>query len=265
MNAVALGPLVFSAERLTAILSLAVLVILAEILGRGGDKRLARWGWYAVLVFVIGARVGHVLDYLAMFRAEPWRIPAIWQGGFKVSSGIVATTVFTVIWFRNHGRLLARALIPAGAALAVAIIMLIRTGEVTPTALPDESFALLGGGTVVPADLKGQPVVANLWATWCPPCRREMPMMADVAASRDDVTFLFVNQREDETRVGNFLNMSQITLPNVMMDRFGTFTRHYAAIGLPVTLFIGSDGVLRAAHLGEISRETLLTRIDELP
>nr|WP_244510698.1 TlpA disulfide reductase family protein [Microvirga guangxiensis] len=80
----------------------------------------------------------------------------------------------------------------------------------------------------------------NLWASWCPPCRREMPMMAEMAAARDDVTFLFVNQGERRTTIEGYLNKEKLTLPNVLLDARMDVPRHYSTPGLPVTLFIGA-------------------------
>ena len=264
MNAVAIGPLVFSSERFTAIMALAVLVLVAEILARRIHPRLGSWAWLAVLLGLVAARFGHVLEYMDTFADQPWRALAFWQGGFKVSNGIVAAFVFTVIYLRHHGQLLRWTLLPAGGALATAVALMLGTGDVGPAALPDEEFARLGDGTIVPASLTGQPVVANLWATWCGPCRREMPMMAKVARDNPGTTFLFVNQRESAPRIATYLATEGISVPNVVLDRHGRFASHYAAIGLPATLFIGRDGVLRAVHVGEISAEVLLTRMAEL-
>lgn len=264
MNAVALGPLVFSADRLTAILSLAMFVLLAEALSRRVGPRLGHWAWLSVLVFVVAARFGHVLEYLDSFAQAPWRALAVWQGGFKVSNGVVAVFVFTFVYLRRHGGLLRWTVIPAGGALVTAVAMLLWTGDVTPASLPDEEFATLNGQGLVPASLTGQPVVVNLWATWCGPCRREMPMMAEVARDHPGTAFMFVNQREEPQRIATYLAVEGISLPNVVLDRQGRFGRHYASIGLPTTLFIGPDGVLRAVHVGEISSELLLARMDAL-
>lgn len=125
-------------------------------------------------------------------------------------------------------------------------------------------FATLNDTTFSIEAASGKPIVINLWATWCPPCGREMPMMADVAQSNSDVTFVFANQGEGRQQIQTYLDDNNINLDHVLLDGFGDLRRHYGAPGLPATLFIGSDGVLRHAHLGEISRETLQARITAL-
>ncbi|MDO5612138.1 MAG: TlpA disulfide reductase family protein [Paracoccus sp. (in: a-proteobacteria)] len=264
MNAVALGPLVFSAERFTAIAALAVFVLLSELLARRVHPRLSTWAWLSVLVFVLAARFGHVLEYMDTFSAQPWRALALWQGGFKVSNGIVAMIVFTFVYLRRHGNLLRWTVPPAAAGLVTAVALILWTGGVPPAVLPEEQFQTLDGQGLIPASLVGQPVVVNLWATWCGPCRREMPMMADVARDNSDTVFLFVNQREDAARIATYLATEGINLPNVVLDRHGRFGRHYSSIGLPATLFVGRDGVLRGVHVGEISQELLLSRMAAL-
>jgi thiol-disulfide isomerase/thioredoxin len=130
--------------------------------------------------------------------------------------------------------------------------------------MPDVALENIKGGRTPLTAFTGKPVVVNLWASWCPPCRREMPMMAEIAGNRKDVTFLFVNQGEKRTTVEGYLTNEKLTLPNVMLDSRMDVPRHYTTPGLPVTLFIGAEGKLRSVHVGEISREALAAAIVRL-
>jgi thiol-disulfide isomerase/thioredoxin len=114
------------------------------------------------------------------------------------------------------------------------------------------------------ASTNGSPVVINLWASWCPPCRREMPMMAELAAAAEDVTFLFVNQGEGRSVIETYLTSQNLALPNVLLDPHRQVARHYSMPDLPATLFIGADGRLMSVHIGEISREALTAAIERL-
>lgn len=125
------------------------------------------------------------------------------------------------------------------------------------TPLPPLMLKQLDGGSIDFAKIKGKPLVINLWATWCPSCRHEMPMMAEIAASTDKVTFLFVNQGEDVAKIRAFFDAENIKLRHVVLDPGSQVARHYGARGLPMTLFIGADGLSRVAYMGEISREAL--------
>lgn len=89
-------------------------------------------------------------------------------------------------------------------------------------------------------------------------------MMADVAASTSDAEFIFANQGEGRQAVERYLAQAGLSLDTILLDQFGDLGRHYRAPGLPATLFVGGDGVLRHAHLGEISREVLQSNIARL-
>ncbi|MXQ14159.1 redoxin domain-containing protein [Microvirga makkahensis] len=110
----------------------------------------------------------------------------------------------------------------------------------------------------------GKPVVVSLWASGCPSCRREMPMMAEAAAAPKDVTYLFVDQGERRAAIEAYLASQNLMLPNLLLDSRQDVARHYAMPGLPGTLSIGADGKLRSTHVGEISREALAAAISRL-
>ena len=107
-------------------------------------------------------------------------------------------------------------------------------------------------------------ILIDVWATWCPPCRREMPMMADVAANTDAAELVFVNQGEGQEIIQRYLTAENLELEHVVLDGLGEFGRHYEVPGLPATLFLKSDGTLQSVHMGEISREALVSGIQGL-
>ena len=107
------------------------------------------------------------------------------------------------------------------------------------------------------ADYKGGPLVINLWATWCPPCRREMPVLERAQHQRPDVTFLFVNQAESMQSVSTFLATQGLTLDNVLFDASGRLGQAVGSMALPTTLFYSAEGRLINSHLGELSQASL--------
>lgn len=88
--------------------------------------------------------------------------------------------------------------------------------------------------------------------------------MAEVAARRSEVAFLFINQGEGPETIRSYLASGKIKLDHVLLDRFMQVPRHYTAVGLPITLFLRADGTLAAMHMGEISREILDDNIEKL-
>jgi thiol-disulfide isomerase/thioredoxin len=111
--------------------------------------------------------------------------------------------------------------------------------------------------------MRGEPFVLNLWATWCPPCQREMPMMADVAA-RSPIPVFFINQGEDAPKIRAFLNDRRLTEATVLVDTRGALGSALQAPALPTTLFVDATGQVRVRHSGEISRAALTATIRNL-
>jgi peroxiredoxin len=102
------------------------------------------------------------------------------------------------------------------------------------------------------ADYRGRAVLVNFWATWCEPCRAEMPSFERLRASEAQrVTVLAVNLAEPESRIRKFLDATPVRYP-VLLDRDGTTARAWQARMLPATYVIGPDGKIRYRHVGEL-------------
>ena len=265
MNAVVIGPLVFAPDRFAAILAIAAFLLVSEILARKVDSRFSGWSGGAIIAFIVGARAGHVIRHGESFLAEPLRALYIWQGGFLIWTGVALAAAYTLIRFRRELRLVLWASLPVAVSAYAAFFVLQLAVGTPATPLPSgNTFGTLAGDPFLPAKLEGEPLVVNLWASWCPPCRREMPMMAEIAANTDEARLVFVNQGEGADIVRRFLDSENLKLDHVVLDSLGEFGRHYSVPGLPATFFIGRDGTLRSVHMGEISREALTSGIDLL-
>lgn len=127
---------------------------------------------------------------------------------------------------------------------------------------PDFELALLDGDTFRLSDHRGRPVILNFWATWCAPCRVEMPELQraqaafEEADAADAPMVLTVNEQESAERVGEFFNEVGLTLP-ALLDTEGDVGATYGAFFLPTTVIIGPDGVVVGVHRGMISRDQL--------
>jgi thiol-disulfide isomerase/thioredoxin len=100
------------------------------------------------------------------------------------------------------------------------------------------------------SDLRGSVVVLNWWATWCGPCKAEMPALQRVARADRGVIVLAVDWQEDERRVTDFVRRLELTDLKFVIDPNGATARRYALAALPQTFFIGADGVIRHLELG---------------
>lgn len=104
------------------------------------------------------------------------------------------------------------------------------------------------------SDLRGGIVVITFWATWCQPCRQEMPAM-NRAAGSGDATFLAVDLQEDGARVRGFMDSLALDRLTPLLDTDGAVTRRYSVLELPQTFFIDKTGVIRHIEHGQILDE----------
>ncbi|MBA3591443.1 MAG: TlpA family protein disulfide reductase [Methylibium sp.] len=135
-------------------------------------------------------------------------------------------------------------------------------GTAGESALPRVPLMTLEGAPVdLPAFAKGQPTVVNLWATWCPPCREEMPMLALAQERETSVRFVFANQGESAAVVRRYLYDEILALDNVLLDAASALRPAVGARGLPTTLFYDAEGRLVARHVGAISKAALASKL----
>lgn len=130
--------------------------------------------------------------------------------------------------------------------------------------LPNLKLERLTNESVMLSDYKGKPVVINLWASWCGPCKRELPMMHAMAKQNPDVTFLFISQRESQTKVQEYLSSETLELKHVLLDPKGVTADLFQSRGLPSTLFFDASGHVVEAHLGELSSVKLFNSVNTL-
>ena len=117
---------------------------------------------------------------------------------------------------------------------------------------PDMRVRLLDAPDWSPAGERGHPVLLNFWATWCEPCRDEMPALARLAAREraSGLQVLAINYREGEDVVRGFVRSTALSLP-VALDPDGGIARRFDAHVFPSTVAIGADGRARFTVVGE--------------
>jgi len=116
---------------------------------------------------------------------------------------------------------------------------------------PDFQLQDLNGDTVSLSDLRGSPVMLNFWATWCPPCRAEMPYMQQIYVEWQDkgLVILTINLRENSSKVRQFMQSNNLYFP-VLLDANGNVAQKYNVTGIPTTFFISKDGIIQERKLG---------------
>jgi thiol-disulfide isomerase/thioredoxin len=128
---------------------------------------------------------------------------------------------------------------------------------------PDFDLALLDGGRVTDADLLGRVTVINIWASWCPPCREEAPILRRVYEAVDPqrVAFLGVIRNDREENARAFAADQGLTYPNAVGD--DEFASAFGVRGIPMTYVLDTDGRIVARHFGPISEPRLTALIDD--
>ena len=131
--------------------------------------------------------------------------------------------------------------------------------EVSP--VPDGTFYDMEGNTVKLSDFRGKPVVLNFWASWCGPCKSEMPDFDSAYAEyADRVHFLMVNvtdgYRETQSTASEFIAQSGYGFP-VYLDKDAATSAYYGVNSLPTTFFIDADGYLVTYATGALNMENL--------
>ena len=263
MTALTIGPLVFAGERLAAVIAVVVFLGLSGILAVRLHQRIGTWSLAALAVGVVAARTGHVALNLPSFATDPLRVLMVWQGGFSLPAGLLAAVAFSLFQLRET-RTRVGSLAALGAGLMVWNVAFQLVATTTAVATPSASMNTLNGSQLRLSQFAGRPVVVNLWASWCPPCRREMPTLMRTAKQRTGTAFVFANQGEGAGAVIRFLGATGLPPDHVPLDQDMALARHYGVQGFPVTLFLDRHGILRDTHFGEISPEALNSAIDAL-
>jgi peroxiredoxin len=157
-----------------------------------------------------------------------------------------------------------RYLIIAAVAIAAAVVLVpLFRGQNAPSgpsgvvgqSAPVFSLHDDNGATVSLAQYRGKIVVMNLWASWCPPCRAEMPDLQSVARefAPRGVVVIGVNEGESPRRASAFADSLNITFP-IWIDDAQQYGRVYAALGLPTTILVGRDGNVLKGFDGPLTR-----------
>ncbi|NYS59752.1 redoxin family protein [Vreelandella salicampi] len=261
MNAIALGPVLLSLPRLYAFASALLLIIAARYLLGLPKPVYQRWFTGLMIAWLIGARVGHIALNAESYAAAPWDAIKLWQPGYHGLWGMLAGLIWSAWALRE--RLIAMGgamalLIGASSLWLVLVTLSPLGGGSTVTALPEVALEDLDGNTVhLPALADGQgKIIVNLWATWCPPCLREMPLLAD-AAEREGITVVVANQGEDLLSITRYLDEQELDFRYALRDPNQQLMVAFDAPGLPTTVLFDGDGRALSQHVGELTRAQL--------
>ena len=115
------------------------------------------------------------------------------------------------------------------------------------------------------SDFQGKKVILNFWATWCLPCRTEMPAFQSISEEREDVVVLAVNMthKDSVNKIKGFLTDNDLTFP-VVLDPEGIVSKAYSIINIPSTYFIHEDGSIYERIEGVVDEEKIADYIEQM-
>ncbi|MBY6036859.1 TlpA family protein disulfide reductase [Fictibacillus nanhaiensis] len=126
---------------------------------------------------------------------------------------------------------------------------------------PDFELKTIDGETIRLSDLKGKVVFVNLWATWCPPCRAEMPEMVryynEHSSEKIEVLAVNLTQSDSEKEVKEFAETYRLPFP-VLLDSEGTVANTYKTVTIPTTFIVDAKGIIKQKHIGPMSYEMMV-------
>jgi peroxiredoxin len=135
------------------------------------------------------------------------------------------------------------------AALSVSLPALAGSGTISPA--PAFTLAARGGQDVSLAQYRGQVVMINFWASWCGPCRQEMPLLESIYKKYNKMgfTMLGVNVEPDSNAANEWLKATPVSFP-ILCDRDSKVSKLYDVAGMPSTVIIDRSGKVRVLHRG---------------
>lgn len=211
-----------------------------------------------LLAAVIFSRMTYLVRNWDQYSAEPMSIFAITDGGFfpvfAVVGSLLVAGYYAIRQPKSRIALLS-AIVSAALVWGAALVLYdtIRTNK----QVPQLEYQTISEEPITLAEFSGKPIVVNLWASWCPPCRREMPAFMQAQQEWSGINFVFLNQGEFGYTVESFLQKQQLSLTNVLLDPSQSTMHQMGFGGLPATLFYSAEGQLIYTHTGELSEKGL--------
>lgn len=253
-DVVTIGPLVLALDRVAALGGVLVFLWATDWIQRRHGLGGAGLGWWTLGAGLIAARLGYVAEHWQSFALDPLEALRVWTGGWHWPSGVGAALA---VLAARLGR--SRALIESAAVLGLLALgwagFLASRADRPDLRLPQSLAVQRLDGTVLRlSDHRGRPVILNLWATWCPPCRRETPMLVRAASEGGAMPIVLVNQGEGRETVLRYLAAEGLSSAPFVLDPESTLTALTGSRALPTTLLLDGTGTVREVHMGEISR-----------
>lgn len=268
MISITLGPVALPVAPLLLLCAVwAAAWLASRMAARSGDRHWAVIAGNAVFhaagFGLLAARLAHLALNADAYLASPWSALDLRDGGWHALAGALAGSAWLLI--RGLRAPALRRPLATGVLAGVTLWFAgaLATGLGETRSWPDLALIPLDAGRPVSLAqaAQGRPVVVNLWASWCGPCRQEMPILAAAQQREDGIGFLFVNQGESALAVRTFLTDQGLPLREVLLDAASRLGPAVGSRGLPTTLFYDARGRQIDAHFGVLNAAALESRL----
>jgi thiol-disulfide isomerase/thioredoxin len=258
MTSLTLGPLAIPTPQALLYLGFFSALLAGWLAGRKRKANPEAALFAMLLGGLLVARLAFAVRYVEQYAAAPASLLDIRDGGFMSWPGLLAAALIGAgLAWRQAAlrRPLAIALTVGGLLWGGASAILSALDQ--SRQLPELALRDLDGKPVALHELDGRPLVVNLWATWCPPCRREMPVLEAAQKAHPEVRIVLVNQGEHAEAISRFLQQEGLSPTDVLLDNGNRLGQATGSFGLPTTLFYDPRGRLQHSHMGELSAASL--------
>lgn len=257
---ISLGPFGFAVSHIIFFIACALALGLAAWLGRKQKVSIGDAVFRVLAVTLIAARISFVLRYYDLYFPTPWQIFNVRDGGFDFWSGVAMGTLM-LGWEMYRRRNTAKPLLIASLAGLLVFVGLQFAHDLQRGNKPYIPELTLQSMAQQPVKLaqayQGQGVIINLWATWCPPCVREMPLLMEAEQRWPDVAIVPVNQGDSAAAILAFFNDHELVFKHALIDQNSALSNAVESFVLPTTLFFNAKGLLVDSHVGELSAARL--------
>jgi thiol-disulfide isomerase/thioredoxin len=270
IQAIHIGPIMLPWLLTIVIVAILITLIVGRLSFRYFSISDSQWSlfkdsiWSGLLLAMLCARIGFVLFNLDAYLEHPVEIFKLQDKGFNPYLGVLAAWIW-ILWKNDSLKKSFIALLFSTFVLiSITSQYIYQHIQMQYQQFPTVSLLNLQQQPVELSQFLGKPTVINLWASWCPPCRREMSVLDEAQKKYPNVQFIFINQNEDAATVQSYLQQHTLQLNWVLLDMNGSTAQKMGMFGLPSTLFFDAQGKLIDTHMGELTHAALHQKIQNL-
>lgn len=265
MMSINLGPFSLPLEPLLLFGSALIGILVASILSRKNQGSVTDPLLMMLLFGLVIGRIVFVIKFADQYDSV-WQMLDFRDRGVDWISETIAMVLFLLLQIK---RLSQQRMALFGGAVSILLFfsassLLLNLGG-DQVVMPEIAVEQLNGEAISLNQLTENNVtVVNLWASWCPPCQREMPAFQKLQQQYPDIRFVMLNQQESLEKVEAFLAENDLKFEHVLLDKTGKVADAFNAYGLPVTLFFDQQGMLMESHMGEVSAARLTATLKKI-